>query len=101
MLSNAEIAATISCHVWHLSTAVTRNLINKMVIHYSLFLLDMAVVLDNGPQYASSLFKEFARQCGLQHNTSSLPYYKEVAIEVRRSLLSSIVLQYYTTQNWL
>ena len=34
MLSNAEIASTFPCHVWHLSTAVTRNLIYKMVIHY-------------------------------------------------------------------
>ena len=35
MLSNAEIAGTFPCHVWHHSTAVTRNLINKMIIHYS------------------------------------------------------------------
>ena len=37
MLSNAGIAATFPCHVWHLSTAVTCNLINKMAIHYIVF----------------------------------------------------------------
>ena len=34
MLSNTEIAATFPCHIWHLSTTVTCNLINKVVIHY-------------------------------------------------------------------
>uniref|UniRef100_A0A1X7SXP0 Integrase catalytic domain-containing protein n=1 Tax=Amphimedon queenslandica TaxID=400682 RepID=A0A1X7SXP0_AMPQE len=32
------------------------------------------VVSDNGPQYASSLFKEFSNQYGFHHNTSSPRY---------------------------
>ena len=54
MLSNTKIAATFPCHIWHLSISVTCNLINKMVIHYTLSLF-LSLPPSLPPSFPSSL----------------------------------------------
>ena len=54
-----------------LSKTTSQGVIDHLKSIFARQGIPQEVVSDNGPQYASSLFKEFSDQYGFHHNTSS------------------------------
>ena len=49
----------------------TNLIIQKLKSHFSRFGIPLMITSDNGPQFTSETFKDFMRQWGIRHNTSS------------------------------
>ena len=68
-----------------LSRTTSQGVIDHLKSIFARHGIPQVVVSDNGPQYASSLFKDFANQYGFHHNTSS-PRYPQANGEAERAV---------------
>lgn len=75
-----------------LDDTLTRTVINKTKAHFARFGIPRICHIDNGPQFTSQDYTNFASQYGLKHTTSS-PYHSqgnvrtEAAVKVSESIL--------------
>ena len=68
-----------------LPQTTSRSIVNHMSSIFARYGIPELVVSDNGPQYSSDCFKEFARTYGFQHVTSS-PHYPQANGEAERAV---------------
>ena len=68
-----------------LSRTTSHGVIDHLKSIFARHSIPQVVVSDNGPQYASSLFKDFANQYGFHHNISS-PRYPQGNGEAERAV---------------
>ena len=68
-----------------LSRTTSQGVIDHLKSIFARHGIPQVVVSDNGPQYASSLFKDFANQYGFHHNTNS-PRYPQANGEAERAV---------------
>ena len=60
--------------VYQLRRATSKNTITTMKDVFSRHGIPSELVTDNGSQYKSNIFRKFAKEWGLEHNTSSPRY---------------------------
>ena len=68
-----------------LEQTTSRCVINHLSSIFARYGVPELVISDNGPQYSSESFKEFSRNYGFRHNTSS-PHYPQANGEAERAV---------------
>ena len=97
-----------------LQPATSSSVIGHMQSIFARYGIPEVIVSDNGPQYSSEVFSQFARDYGFKHVTSS-PHYpqangeaeravktvKALLRESKRSLPGSFSIPLYTDSSWV
>ena len=99
MWKQATYLLVIDCYsrfieIAKLSSTTSERVITHLKSIFARHGIPQTVILDNGPQYASSSFNAFADQYGFQHITSS-PRYPQANGEAERAVQTIKGLYYY------
>ena len=81
----------------HLSSTTTRQVITKLKGHFARYGIPMQIVTDSGSQFLSREFKDFTRNWGIGHATSSPEHHKsngkaEAAVKIAKMMMRKALL---------
>ena len=81
----------------YLSTTTTRQVITKLKGHFARYGIPVQIVTDSGSQFLSRQFKDFTRNWGIGHATSSPEHHKsngkaEAAVKIAKMMMRKALL---------
>ena len=79
----------------YLSTTTTRQAITKLKGHFARYGIPVQIVTDSGSQFLLRKFKDFTRNWGIGHATSSLAHHKlngkaEAAVKITKIMMRKL-----------